>query len=90
MVYQCNHYFNRLPDNVSLEEGSLVGSLSVAMNSCKRANIMFGDNVLILGAGPIGLCTVVVASTLGANTTVVGEHRRTLFKIEYHYSLINR
>ena len=41
----------RLPDHVSCEEGALLEPLSVAVNACRRAQVVMGDHILICGAG---------------------------------------
>ncbi|XP_043261155.1 sorbitol dehydrogenase-like [Colletes gigas] len=61
----------KLPDNVTLEEGALLEPLSVGVHACKRANIGIGSKVLILGAGPIGLVSLLVAKAMGANKIVI-------------------
>ncbi|XP_071644868.1 sorbitol dehydrogenase isoform X3 [Temnothorax longispinosus] len=61
----------KLPDHVSLEEGALLEPLSVAVHTCKRAEIGINSKVLILGAGPIGLMTLLVAKAMGANKIVI-------------------
>lgn len=38
--------------------GACIEPLSVGMHGCNRADIKLGDKVLILGAGPIGVCFV--------------------------------
>ncbi|XP_023247236.1 sorbitol dehydrogenase-like [Copidosoma floridanum] len=64
---------NKLPDNVSLEEGALLEPLAVGVYACKRAKIEVGANVLILGAGPIGLVTLLVAKARGASTVIIAD-----------------
>ncbi|XP_024941339.1 sorbitol dehydrogenase isoform X2 [Cephus cinctus] len=61
----------KLPANVSLEEGALLEPLSVGVHACKRAHIDIGSNVLILGAGPIGLVSLLVAKAMGACKVVI-------------------
>ncbi|EZA47058.1 hypothetical protein DMN91_000736 [Ooceraea biroi] len=61
----------KLPDHVSLEEGALLEPLSVGVHACKRAGIGIDSKVLILGAGPIGLVTLLVAKAMGANKVVI-------------------
>ncbi|XP_064093026.1 sorbitol dehydrogenase-like [Macrobrachium nipponense] len=56
----------RLPDHVSDEEGALLEPLAVAVYSCRRAEVSLGSPVLILGAGPIGLVSLLAAKALGA------------------------
>ncbi|XP_071964107.1 sorbitol dehydrogenase-like [Antedon mediterranea] len=56
----------KLPDHVSMEEGALLEPLSVAVHACRRAGVTLGNNVLICGAGPIGLMSMIVAKAMGA------------------------
>nr|WP_321262455.1 NAD(P)-dependent alcohol dehydrogenase [uncultured Sphaerochaeta sp.] len=58
---------HRLPDGVSLEEGALVEPLSVGMQACNRAGLRPGSSVAIVGSGPIGLITMLVARSFGAS-----------------------
>ncbi|XP_050575501.1 sorbitol dehydrogenase-like isoform X1 [Bombus affinis] len=61
----------KLPDNVTLAEGALLEPLSVGVHACKRAHIGIGSKVLILGAGPIGLLSLLVAKAMGASKVVI-------------------
>jgi len=64
------HLCFKLPDNISPEEGACIEPLSVGMHGCNRADIKLGDKVLILGAGPIGLFTLLVAKAYGAYVVI--------------------
>lgn len=59
-----------LPENVSLEAGALVEPLSIGANACLRGDVGAGDTVLVQGAGPIGLCAMLMAKVRGARTIV--------------------
>lgn len=61
----------KLPDHVTMEEGALLEPLSVGVHACRRANVQLGLDVLILGAGPIGLSTLLSAKAMGASNVVV-------------------
>jgi len=68
----------KLPENVTLEEGAMCEPLSVGVHACRRANIGPETNVLIMGAGPIGLVTMLSARAFGAPKIVivdVDDHR---------------
>lgn len=82
VVHPANLCF-KLPDNVSLEEGAMCEPLSVGVHACRRANIGPETNVLILGAGPIGLVTMLAARAFGAPKIVlvdVDDHRLSVAK----------
>ncbi|XP_042868055.1 sorbitol dehydrogenase-like [Penaeus japonicus] len=61
----------KLPDNVSDEEGALLEPLAVAVYSCRRAEVTVGTQVLILGAGPIGLVSLLAAKAMGASRVCI-------------------
>ncbi|XP_052865072.1 sorbitol dehydrogenase-like [Anopheles cruzii] len=73
----CNYYTHaadccfKLPPNVTMEEGALLEPLAVAVHCCRRAGVRLGNTVLVLGAGPIGLVTLMVAKAMGAARTCV-------------------
>ncbi|XP_010924173.1 sorbitol dehydrogenase-like isoform X2 [Elaeis guineensis] len=73
----------KLPDNVSLEEGAMCEPLSVGIHACRRAGVGPETNVLIMGAGPIGLITMLAARAFGAAKIVitdVNDHRLSVAK----------
>jgi len=61
----------KLPDNVSFEEASTVEPLAVAVHAANRTPIKLGDNVVVVGAGVIGLMALQVARLMGANKVFV-------------------
>lgn len=62
-----------LPDEVSDEEGALIEPLAVAVHAVRRSEMRAGDQVAIVGAGPIGLVTLAAARAAGAGATYVVE-----------------
>jgi len=61
----------KLPEGVSYEEGAMCEPLSVGIHAVRRAGVGLGDSVLITGAGPIGLVTLMAAKAAGATTTII-------------------
>lgn len=61
----------KLPDHVSLEEGALLEPLSVGVHACRRGGVELGSTVLITGAGPIGLVTLITAKAMGAAKVLI-------------------
>ncbi|KAG7877802.1 hypothetical protein KL905_001068 [Ogataea polymorpha] len=61
----------KLPENVSLEEGALVEPLSVATHATRLAKLTIGDNLVVFGAGPIGLLCAAVGRAFGANKVCI-------------------
>ena len=60
-----------MPDNVTYEEGALIEPLSVGIHACRRAEVTLGHTVLVCGAGPIGLVSLLVAKAMGASQVIV-------------------
>jgi threonine dehydrogenase-like Zn-dependent dehydrogenase len=60
-----------LPDHLSFDIASLAEPLSVGLHGLRVAGAKPGDKVAILGAGPIGLGTIVVLKHLGIDDIVI-------------------
>lgn len=60
-----------VPDTVSDEAAALMEPLSVAIWTCRKAQIVPGSRVLIAGAGPIGIITAQAARAFGASEIIV-------------------
>lgn len=63
----------KLPDDIPFEEGALIEPLACCIRGLKNAGTKFGDVVLIVGAGPIGLMHMQLAKLAGAKTVIVSE-----------------
>jgi len=75
-VYENN--LVKIPDDVSMTEGSLVECFSIGAHGVRRAQLKKGENVIVVGAGPIGIGTAANAKASGAHVVVsdVAEARR--------------
>ncbi|MGD1995821.1 MAG: alcohol dehydrogenase catalytic domain-containing protein [Anaerolineae bacterium] len=62
-----------LPQQVTLRQGALVEPLAVSLHGVSRSRLRMGDQVLVMGAGPVGLLTLQSALLAGARTVVVTE-----------------
>ncbi|GBP58174.1 Sorbitol dehydrogenase [Eumeta japonica] len=61
----------KLPDHVTMEEGALLEPLSVGVHACRRGGVGAGCSVLVLGAGPVGLLTMLAARAMGATDILI-------------------
>ena len=65
-----------LPPGLSPDHANLVEPLGVALHGLHRSGVADGMRVLVLGAGPVGLCTVAAARHVGADVDIEA-HRPT-------------
>lgn len=68
-----------LPDALSDDAGALLEPLGVAIHAVKIGHVRPGDDVLVVGGGPIGVLVAPVARRAGARRVFVSEplaHRR--------------
>lgn len=63
----------KIPDSVSLDEAAMAEPLACSIHGIDRANIVPGDDVVILGAGGIGLMMVQLARIAGAKNIIISE-----------------
>ncbi len=63
----------RLPETVSVDDGSLVEPLACCVRGIDQARIGLGDLVVVLGAGPIGCLLIQLARIQGAGTILAVE-----------------
>ena len=63
----------KLPDNVSTKEGALIEPLSVGFYAAEQGAVNTGDTVIILGAGCIGLVTLLACKAHGAGQIIVAD-----------------
>jgi threonine dehydrogenase-like Zn-dependent dehydrogenase len=63
-----------LPSSLPIENGCLVEPLAVALHGVHRAGVRSGMPVLVVGGGPVGLCTVAAARALGAEVDILARH----------------
>lgn len=63
----------RIPSDCSFETGALIEPIAVALHGVARSCCEVGDQVVVLGAGPIGLLLAMISKTAGASKVIVTE-----------------
>jgi (R,R)-butanediol dehydrogenase / meso-butanediol dehydrogenase / diacetyl reductase len=71
----------KVPDNLSDEDAALVEPTAVAVYGVDRGGVKPGDSVLVTGAGPIGLLTLLAARAAGAVQLFVSDPNTTRLAI---------
>lgn len=69
-IVERNTY--ELPGHVSYQDAALAEPLACVLRGVDESNIKAGDNVVIIGLGPIGLMFVRVAALKGARVIAIG------------------
>lgn len=62
--------FYKLPDHVSFEEATLLDTFSVSLHAQHLSGLSINDQVVIIGAGPIGLGQLQLAKMSGAKVII--------------------
>jgi L-iditol 2-dehydrogenase len=70
LAFPANMAF-KLPDSMATRDGALVEPLAVGMHAAKQGGVTLGDSVVILGAGCIGLVTLLACKAFGATDVTV-------------------
>jgi len=63
----------KLPDSVSLKKGCLLEPVSIAVRAMDKAELKFGQRVLVSGGGPIGLLITQCLKKSGATELTLSE-----------------
>jgi L-iditol 2-dehydrogenase len=62
-----------IPDKMSMDEAAMVEPACVGYHGAKRGEINSGDNVLVIGAGPIGIFCMQSCKVLGADNVYIAD-----------------
>lgn len=62
---------HKIPEGMSDEEGAMLEPLSVALYAVQKSGLRLADPLLVCGAGPIGLVTLLCARAAGAAPIII-------------------
>lgn len=63
----------KIPDHISYEEAAFTEPLACCLNGIEQANIRPGDDVLVVGAGPMGLLIAQLAKNVKGARVIVSD-----------------
>ncbi|MCY6382186.1 zinc-dependent alcohol dehydrogenase [Hoeflea prorocentri] len=71
------HTLHHLPEGLKLAHAALIEPLAVACHDVGRGKVQDGEDVLVIGGGPIGMLIAMVARHAGGVVTIseINEHR---------------
>lgn len=64
---------HRLPNDLAVEKAIFIEPVACVMNGFKRLNLLPGQSVVVLGAGPIGLYFSKICKAAGAGSVIITE-----------------
>lgn len=80
-----DYMLRKLPDNVSFKKGALTEPLSTPLHTVNISDAGMGDSAIVLGAGTIGLFTVLALNISGASPIFVSEFEENKRRIAENY-----
>jgi (R,R)-butanediol dehydrogenase/meso-butanediol dehydrogenase/diacetyl reductase len=84
------HTIHILPEELNLAHAALIEPLAVAVHDVDRGQVRKGEDVLVIGGGPIGMLVAMVARQAGANVTVSGiNENRLAFAQKIGFATLN-
>ena len=74
------HTLHHLPEGLSLSHAALIEPLAVACHDVRRGRVAAGEDVLVIGGGPIGMLIAMTAREAGGSVTIseINENRNAL------------
>lgn len=72
-----------LPEGLSLDRAALAEPFACAVHVCRLAEVSPADRMLVVGAGPIGLLTLITARIFGLENVVVTDLNKGRLEISY-------
>lgn len=75
-----------IPEGVTLEQAVLVGDMvTTGFHGAELANVQFGDTVVVIGIGPVGLMSIAGSALRGAGTIIGVGHREITKQLAREY-----
>lgn len=85
-VPYASRTMHKIPDSLSAEQVLFAGDiLSTGYFGAKQGDIKKGDTVVVIGAGPVGMCAMIAAKILGAAKIIAinrNTHRKNVILTE--------
>lgn len=78
----------KIPKHVDIKRAALIEPLAVAVHDVRMGGMQVGENVLVVGGGPIGLLIGLVAQRGGAGKVVISEVVESRRKLAEEFGFI--
>jgi threonine dehydrogenase-like Zn-dependent dehydrogenase len=77
------HSLYKIPEDIDFEEASVIEPLGVMLRAFERCDMKPGDDIAIIGPGPIGLLGVMLAKVNGASMIIASGLNEDKERLEY-------
>lgn len=76
------HTLHILPDDIRMDHAALIEPVAVACHDVRLSNLQAGEDVLVIGGGPIGVLVAMVARDAGGKVVIseVNAHRLAILQ----------
>jgi len=64
------HTLHHLPDDIRMDHAALIEPIAVACHDVRLSRLQAGEDVLVIGGGPIGVLVAMVARDAGGKVTI--------------------
>lgn len=64
------HTIHKLPDTIRMDHAALIEPVAVACHDVRLSRLQAGEDVLVIGGGPIGVLVAMVARDAGGDVTI--------------------
>ena len=68
-----DYMVHRLPESIPTDLGALIEPMAVGWHAVRRSGFLLGETAMVVGAGPIGLVTMMALRAAGAAAVVMVE-----------------
>ncbi len=84
------HTVHVLPDNIQMDRAALIEPLAVACHDVRLSEIDEGEDVLVIGGGPIGALVALMARNVGGKVVIseINPHRSAVLK-KLDFDIVN-
>jgi len=71
----------RIPDEMTFEEAALIEPTGCSVRAVSKCKVAPGDNVLVVGDGPLGLLNALISKSAGASTVMLSGHHDSRIEV---------
>ena len=64
------HVLHKIPDDMRLDHAALIEPVAVAVHDVRMSELQQGEDVLVIGGGPIGILVAMVARDMGGKVLI--------------------